>query len=338
MDSQFLKPSEFIVKTFSFDCSGALPATSPLNICYGIDQNFLFGCGVSITSVLINNRESSFVFHIFIDNIIEKELEKFKELAKLYSTHIEIHIINCDRLRAFPTTKNWSIATYFRFIIGDYFIGREERVLYMDADIMCKGSIHELMSLDMGDNVATVVPERDAIWWRKRADGLGCPALEHGYFNAGLLLLNIAGWAREQVSAKALAILSDSEMVKKFSYLDQDILNIILAGKVKFIDIKFNTQFSLNYELKDNFTNPINDKTIFIHYVGPSKPWHAWTGYVSSTAFLQAREQSPWKSTALMRPTNANYARYCAKHYFKQGRTINGIKNYLYYFYLKLVK
>ncbi|EFD3757979.1 glycosyltransferase family 8 C-terminal domain-containing protein, partial [Escherichia coli] len=29
---------------------------------------------------------------------------------------------------------------------------------------------------------------------------------------------------------------------------------------------------------------------------------------------------------------------YCAKHNFKQNKPINGIMNYIYYFYLKIIK
>ena len=54
--------------------------------------------------------------------------------------------------------------------------------------------------------------------------------------------------------------------------MDQDILNLILLGKVKFIDAKYNTQFSLNYELKKSFVCPINDEIVLIHYVGPTNP------------------------------------------------------------------
>lgn len=338
MAPQFLKASDFIIKTFSFNFSDSQNLEKPLHICYGIDQNFLFGCGISITTILTNNTESNFVFNIFIDEINDAQLIKIRDLAECYHSCIDVYIINCDRLQSFPTTKNWSIATYFRFIIGDYFIGREDRIVYMDADIMCKGSIRELLSLDLNNKAAAVVPERDSEWWKKRANSLECNTLENGYFNAGFMLLNISMWAQENVSAKALAILSDSNMVKKLSYLDQDIFNIILAGKVEFLNIKYNTQFSLNYELKNNVVNPINDDTILIHYVGPTKPWHAWAEYPSAQVFTVAKEKSPWKNSKLMQPINANYARYCAKHYFKQGRVIGGIKAYLRYFYLKLAR
>jgi lipopolysaccharide biosynthesis glycosyltransferase len=43
--------------------------------------------------------------------------------------------VNCERLKALPTTKNWSIAMYFRFVIADYFIDQQDKILYLDADL-----------------------------------------------------------------------------------------------------------------------------------------------------------------------------------------------------------
>ncbi len=74
--------------------------------------------------------------------------------------------------------------------------------------------------------------------------------LKKGYFNSGVLLINTLAWAQESVSAKAMSMLADKAVVSRLTYMDQDILNLILSGKVKFIDAKYNTQFSLNYELK----------------------------------------------------------------------------------------
>ncbi|VFS61474.1 Lipopolysaccharide 1,2-glucosyltransferase [Kluyvera cryocrescens] len=112
------------------------------------------------------------------------------------------------------------------------------------------------MTLELADTVAGVVPERDNKWWLSRSQSLDCPAIANGYFNSGVLLLNIPAWASEHVSGKAMSLLSDKNVTRKLSFMDQDILNIILSGKVTFIDGKYNTQFSLNYELKETFIKP----------------------------------------------------------------------------------
>lgn len=336
MGYQYFNTEEMINNTIIFDSREKKITTESVHIAYGIDKNFLFGCGVSIASVLMHNREMDFVFHVFIDDISQDDIARFSEMAKANNTCVNIHLVNCDKLRILPTTKNWSVAMYFRFIIGDYFIGTQDKVLYLDADIMCQGSLQQLVNIDLTGCVAGVVVERDQAWWAQRAQSLDCPALSQGYFNSGMLLLNIVAWAKEHVSGKAMEMLSDKNLTPMLSYMDQDILNIILHDKVKFIDAVYNTQFSLNYELKKKFINPINNKTVLIHYVGPSKPWHNWSNYKSAVPFLTARQHSPWRTVPLMQPNNANYARYCAKHNFKQGKRIPGVMSYLLYFYLKI--
>lgn len=43
-------------------------------VAYGIDKNFLFGCGVLIMLVLLYNNDVSFVFYVFIDDISEADI------------------------------------------------------------------------------------------------------------------------------------------------------------------------------------------------------------------------------------------------------------------------
>ncbi len=45
-------------------------------------------------------------------------------------------------------------------------------------------------------------------------------------------------------------MLNEPEVIKKITHPDQDVLNMLLADKLIFADIKYNTQFSLNYQLK----------------------------------------------------------------------------------------
>ncbi|MCM5090413.1 lipopolysaccharide 1,3-galactosyltransferase, partial [Escherichia coli] len=132
-----------------------------------------------------HNNDVSFVFHVFIDDIPEADIQRLAQLAKSYRTCIQIHLVNCERLKALPTTKNWSIAMYFRFVIADYFIDQQDKILYLDADIACQGNLKPLITMDLANNVAAVVTERDANWWSLRGQSLQCNELEKGYFNSG---------------------------------------------------------------------------------------------------------------------------------------------------------
>ncbi|MFQ1017133.1 lipopolysaccharide 3-alpha-galactosyltransferase [Gilliamella sp.] len=307
-----------------------------LNIAYGIDKNFFLGCAVSITSILVANPSLNFNFHIFTNYINDDFEKKLEQLADSYKTTIAIYLVEDNGLLHLPTTKNWTIATYFRFIVADYFYGKIDKILYLDADIICKGSLKELCTLNFDNNIAYVVTEKDSIWWSKCATRLNEHKLSSGYFNAGFLLINLKKWQEFNVNSKALELLSDPYLSIKFTHLDQDVLNLLLLEKVKYIDRKYNQQVSINYELKYktdlNCYSPISDETILIHYIGPTKPWHNWAkDYKCSQCFLDAKSASPLNSTPLLSPITAAQMRYCAKHKLHQKKLWSGFVCYIKY-------
>ncbi|PWC19851.1 lipopolysaccharide 3-alpha-galactosyltransferase [Brenneria roseae subsp. roseae] len=325
-----------IEKVFKFSFS---KEREDLNIAFGTDKNFLYGCAISIASILLYNKDKKLSFHIFTDLIDEENKEKFRELAKLYNADISIYIVNCEWLKNLPSNKNWSYAIYFRFIASDYLLDKLDKFLYLDSDIICKGDIQEIIALDINNVVAAVITDRDVSWWEKRAETLGVSSIKKGYFNSGVLLINLKNWDDESVTEKTMEMLKDDNIKNRITYPDQDILNMLLSDRVIFLDKKYNTQFSLNYELKcktgETYPHPINDNTIFIHYIGPTKPWHEWAEYPSSSYFYIARNNSPWKDVPLEEATSANQLRYCAKHQFHKNKIINGIINYIKYFLKK---
>lgn len=320
--------------SFSF-----LHEESELNIAYGTDKNFLYGCAMSIASILLHNKEKKIAFHIFTDHLENKEKEKFESLAQQYNSEINIYLVSCDWLKKLPNDKNWSYAIYFRFIAADILYSSKDKILYLDCDIICKGSIQEVIEKDISRIIAAVVTDRDETWWKKRAEALDTPSIANGYFNSGVLLINLKNWEKESITEKSMAILTDSKRVEKIIYPDQDALNILLSQHIEFIDKKYNTQYSINYELKAKkgsfYPNPINEKTVFIHYIGPTKPWHSWGEYPCIKPFLIAREQSPWCTVPLEMAVSTNQLRYCAKHLLKQEKYLSSFLCFIKYLYKK---
>lgn len=312
-----------------------------LNIAYGIDNNFTLGCAVSISSILITNPDYNFSFHIFTNLINDDFQDKFKQLANNYNTCITIYLVDDNSFSHFPTTKNWTIATYFRFIVADYFYSKIDKILYLDADIICKGSLQELFTLKFDTNIAFVVIEKDPIWWQKCAMRLNENKLLSGYFNAGFLLIDLKKWKKFNVNKKALELLSNKNLSNKFTHLDQDVLNLILLDEVKYLDRKYNQQVNINYELKyksnKNCYFPITDETILIHYIGPTKPWHKWAkDYKCSQYFLNVKFNSPWQKKHLLSASTTTQMRYCAKHKLHQRKLFSGLICYLIYCFKKL--
>ncbi|EER6157923.1 lipopolysaccharide 1,3-galactosyltransferase, partial [Escherichia coli] len=53
-----LNDSDIILFEYNFHYQN-IRSKNTLDIAFGIDRNFLFGCGVAIASILLNNRETS---------------------------------------------------------------------------------------------------------------------------------------------------------------------------------------------------------------------------------------------------------------------------------------
>ncbi|MEB0233451.1 glycosyltransferase, partial [Undibacterium sp. 10I3] len=58
------------------------------------------------------------------------------------------------------------------------------------------------------------------------------------YFNSGVMLINVQRWLAAEITQATIAsILKDG---KSFRFPDQDALNVVLDGRVKFIERKWN--------------------------------------------------------------------------------------------------
>ncbi|EHH8713620.1 lipopolysaccharide 1,3-galactosyltransferase, partial [Escherichia coli] len=67
-----LNDSDIILFEYNFHYQN-IRSKNTLDIAFGIDRNFLFGCGVAIASILLNNSEISCEFHVFTDYISDKD-------------------------------------------------------------------------------------------------------------------------------------------------------------------------------------------------------------------------------------------------------------------------
>ena len=68
--------------------------TPQLNIAWGVDQNFMFGAAVSMSSVLLHNKDISIHFHLFTDYLDSDYRKKLEKLAKQFSTNITVYVLS----------------------------------------------------------------------------------------------------------------------------------------------------------------------------------------------------------------------------------------------------
>ncbi len=138
--------------------------------------------------------------------------------------------------------KKWLFDSYCRLFLGTL-LPKIDRVLYVDADTLCNGDISELWHLDLDDNIAAGV-----------VDCLGEPYYNlfemsetSRYCNSGMMLFDLKKW-REQNVEQQIKDYVDSHNGYVF-FMEQSVMNIVLADKIKFLPPKFNV-----YTLMPAFT------------------------------------------------------------------------------------
>lgn len=303
----------------------------------GVDQNFMFGAAVSMSSVLLHNQDINIHFHLFTDYIDSDYQQKLEILAKQYSTNITVYVMNAEGLKVLPCGNAWSYATYFRFIAFEYLSEKIDNLLYIDADVVCKGSLIELTKIQFEHHVAAVIQDIDDSR-SYAATRLNVPEFVEQYFNAGVIFANLKKWKEQQFFAKAFSILLDK--TKKFAFLDQDVLNIMFLGKTIFLPRIYDAIYGIKQELKSKDTSRykeyITNDTILIHYVGVTKPWNSWANYPSAQYFVEAWKASPWATVPLLPARTPKQYKKKSRHERLQGKYFASVISYIGYLREKL--
>ncbi|EEB1617589.1 lipopolysaccharide 1,2-glucosyltransferase [Salmonella enterica subsp. enterica serovar Enteritidis] len=308
-----------------------------LDIALGVDKNFMFGAAISITSVLMSNQDINIHFHLFTDYIDPDYIKRLKKLVLAYNSFITVYVMEADGIKKLPCSNAWSYATYFRLIAFEYLSEKIDLLLYIDADVICKGSLRELKNINLDNYFAAVTQDVDDC--RKyAATRLNNSKFEDKYFNAGVIYANLKLWKKNHLLSAAFDMLMDKN--KKFSFLDQDVLNIIFLDKVIFLPRIYNTIYGIKQELKNKDINKykyyITDDTILIHYIGVTKPWHSWATYPSAQYFTRIYNKSFWSDIPLTGARTPKQFKKKSRHERLQGKRLASIKSYINYLIIKL--
>jgi len=150
-----------------------------------------------------------------------------------------------DRLDGYNfsfTNARLSRATFMRLLIPSLF-GAYSKLLYLDCDIVVRHDVADLYGMELGDNLFGAIRDTHvATVWKFR------PNVEthlrekvklrdpRDYFNAGILVINLKKLMEQYDSEKLFSIATS----RKWMWEDQDVLNLVAGGRVKFLDIRWN--------------------------------------------------------------------------------------------------
>jgi lipopolysaccharide biosynthesis glycosyltransferase len=305
--------------------------TPTFHIAFCVDDNYFRAMGATITSIIEKNPGQHFTFHVLTLAASEDNQARLKRLEQMYPVKTALHLLNLaefEQFSHFIGSSHYSLSIFTRLVIPTILKDVTDRVLYLDADILCFNKIDDMIAMDISEHIAVVVPDAP-VTTQRRVEALHLAHNE--YFNGGVILMNIPKWIAHDITAKTLDTLLNSPYHLRFN--DQDALNIVLNGQAHYISPKWNYLYDLIHDLNVNKTalKPVG-KAIFVHFAGAVKPWAQWSHHAACDLFKHYLSSSPWADKPLdLLPKNTKEMRMHSRFLFKQGKLIQSFKWYMQY-------
>lgn len=279
-----------------------------LHIAFAVDENYMKPAGVMISSIIKNNPNGHFYFHLFTTSIKKDDVQRLKKLAN-NACSLCIRFFDENVFSKLQTSENFPTSIYYRLVIPFSLQSITDRVLYLDSDMLCVGDIYSIKDIEFHNNIIAAIPDEWISLEYIEELNLNKYTL---YFNSGFIYYNIPRWLSEDMLLHFMRLINN----KNYSYPDQDVLNIILQGNVEFLPRYYNKFYKKNEK-------HIDKSTIILHYVGPSKPWLSIDR--AENLYKQYYDNSPWGDIPLRMPKDhVEYKRY-SKIQFKNKNILSGM-------------
>lgn len=270
------------------------------------DHNFIMQSGTMMKSVSFNNPNTDISFHVVIDESVSQN-DRSLLLQVINQEHCKLyfHVFDPKVLKKYPRIGIYgthvSKATYYRLFLTTILPEDVDKVLYLDGDIIVRHPLAKLWNTDLTQYAVAAVMDSDAEDILKYNQLRYSPS--YGYFNAGVLLINLKYW-REHHSLDAFMdiIINHPERIR---FHDQDVLNIAFHDNKLDLPLTYNVQTSFMfpptdiridyYKYEKALIEAIKDPVV-LHFSFIPKPWTKECRHPYKQDFFKYLALTPWKS------------------------------------------
>lgn len=287
-----------------------------LNVLYQSDDNYILALAASITSLLENNQEFKKINIYYIGYKISSDnIEKLQKLIKNFS-NADLFFIdealkgynhifeNLDGARAW----NNRYITWYKLLAFDEIDFPTDRVLYLNPHTIITSSLHELTELEFCGKLLAL--SYDCI--REEHKFFIGLTQDEGYYNCGVMLVNIERWKAENITQFCLESLSEKN---NFTIVDQDFCNVMFREDIKLLGPEYNfssayyayplkTLLKINnlddynyYSFQELMAEYYEPKIIHSSFGLTGKPWEEGNQHPNKYLWDKYIKLSPWKDS-----------------------------------------
>lgn len=253
----------------------------PHAIILACDDAYAYCAAVAIASI-IRHTDSDIDFILLDDGISDEKKQNL--LSCIHGRPgIRLRFMDMAPLAArfpdgmFSCRDYWQRSTYFRLFCPDM-LPEYDMVLYLDCDVLIRADVSELFRFQMPEKtlcgaVFDNLGYRDSTHMIHQLFKLKLP-YRYRYFNAGVLLMNLAEMRKVGFTEQCLQIMRRGPL----KWQDQDVLNLVCRNHVFYLPVEWNRMLVEPYEPENRTLArlagryPVGQAKL-IHYSGFCKPW-----------------------------------------------------------------
>ncbi len=275
-----------------------------IHIACNIDNNYVRHCAVMLVSLFENNADEKMTVHVVENGLTPVDRKLLIDLAARYGNEACFYKVSPQSLEGFTIRMSHgriSLAAYYRCLLSDILPKNIGRVLYLDCDIVVRGSIRRLWDTPLAGKSAVVVED------------MGCDEDEryrilqypkrYSYFNSGVMLINLGYWRSHQMAQLCKDYYHTYP--ERIRFNDQDVLNGVMYKDKLLTDLCWNVQDGfyrnppeLSDAWKRKFAAVLKDPVI-LHFTN-RKPWDYDSQHPLRDEYFRYLDLTPWKG---WRPT-----------------------------------
>lgn len=297
-----------------------------INIVYASDNNFSDIMGISIISLLEHNKTSDKIqIHILEDGISGENKKNLLELSGKYNCDIIFYDVK-KYLKNDMKQQRGSLSTFSRLFMTEILPESIEKVLYIDCDTLITDSVVELYNTNLTGLYGAGVKDPISIHHFKNIGLNG----ESNYINAGIILINLEKWRKDNAPEKFMAFLDKYN--GDVPYADQGIINGVMAYGIKQLDLKYNCYtmlYDFTYKKLQSFRHPVAYYTeeqyneakrnpVIVHFTtsfASLRPWVESSRHPYRDEWLKYKSMSPWRDTPLRTDNRSALKKACVGIY-----------------------
>lgn len=262
------------------------------HIAFICDDNYVMPTIVTLQSLVNSipkNELNAYIFHICSCSLLSQNVAALESLRKA-QINVDIKIVDSQMLynkfKGINQKTHVSPAALIKFELANIFSDLD-KILYLDSDLIIKGDISGLFSIDISNYLLAAVQE----FWKVQQDYYDYKDQDSSlpfYFNSGVMMLNLKRFRELDIPTQ----LWDTKFSQfnnvadsKHMLMDQDTFNEVCANKCYHLPIKYNcdTKFTneanielINKTFQTNYLSHLDLKSdvLILHYIGKfEKPW-----------------------------------------------------------------